>query len=122
MDDYWSACQLGIIVTALGLGWLGEPTVEHLLYPIFEALGVNETVVTFLSFLIAFLLVTHLHVVIGELASKTIAIQKAEAVTLLLARLLTFSHKVMYPFIWLLNGSAKLLFQSSYLQFLFFLT
>ncbi|WP_068673160.1 hemolysin family protein [Oceanobacillus sp. Castelsardo] len=109
LDDYLSACQLGITVTALGLGWLGEPTVARLLHPVFEGLSINNTVGTFISFLIAFLFVTYLHVVIGELAPKTIAIQKAEAVTLLLARPLIFFHKIMYPFIWLLNGSARLL-------------
>lgn len=109
LDAYLSACQLGITVTALGLGWLGEPTVERLLRPVFESLALNEAVSTLLSFLIAFLIVTYLHVVIGELAPKTIAIQKAEAVTLLFARPLIFFYKIMYPFIWLLNGSARVL-------------
>ncbi|WP_085991288.1 hemolysin family protein [Oceanobacillus senegalensis] len=109
LDDYLSACQLGITVTALGLGWLGEPTVERLLNPIFQELGIHSTVASLLSFFIAFILVTYLHVVIGELAPKTIAIQQAEKVTLLLARPLIFFHKIMYPFIWLLNGSAQLL-------------
>lgn len=109
LDAYLSACQLGITVTALGLGWLGEPTVERMLRPVFESLALNEAVSTLLSFLIAFLIVTYLHVVIGELAPKTIAIQKAEAVTLLFARPLIFFYKIMYPFIWLLNGSARVL-------------
>lgn len=111
LDDYLSACQLGITVTALGLGWLGEPTVTRLLKPVFNGLSINGTVATFISFLISFLLVTFLHVVIGELAPKTIAIQKAESVTLLFARPLILFHKIMYPFIWLLNGSARLLVQ-----------
>lgn len=109
LDAYLSACQLGITVTALGLGWLGEPTVERLLHPVFENLDVNETVSSLLSFLIAFLAITYIHVVVGELAPKTIAIQKAEAITLLLAKPLIFFYKIMYPFIWLLNGSAQLL-------------
>lgn len=109
LDAYLSACQLGITVTALGLGWLGEPTVERMLRPLFESLELNETVSTVLSFLLSFLIVTYLHVVIGELAPKTIAIQKAEKVTLLFARPLIYFYKIMYPFIWLLNGSAQLL-------------
>ncbi|WP_010098812.1 hemolysin family protein [Ornithinibacillus scapharcae] len=109
LDAYLSACQLGITVTALGLGWLGEPTVERLLHPVFENLELNETVSSMLSFLIAFLSVTYLHVVVGELAPKTIAIQKAEAVTLYFGRVLIIFHKIMYPFIWLLNGSAQIL-------------
>ena len=109
LDAYLSACQLGITVTALGLGWLGEPTVERLLHPVFENFSVNETMSSVLSFLIAFLGITFLHVVVGELAPKTIAIQKAEEVTLYLGKYLIIFHKIMYPFIWLLNGSAQIL-------------
>ena len=107
LDGYLSACQLGITVTALGLGWLGEPTVMRLLGPLFVQLGLNATVTSILSFAIAFFAITYLHVVIGELAPKIIAIQKAEAVTLSLAKPLIFFYKMMYPFIWLLNGSAR---------------
>lgn len=108
LDEYLSACQLGITVTALGLGWLGEPTVERLLRPLFDTYGVNVTFASILSFGIAFFAITFLHVVVGELAPKTIAIQKAEAVALLLAKPLILFYKVMYPLIWLLNGSARL--------------
>lgn len=107
LDGYLSACQLGITVTALGLGWLGEPTIMRLLGPIFNNLGINATVASVLSFAIAFFTITFLHVVIGELAPKTVAIQKAEEVTLFLAKPLIFFYRVMYPFIWLLNGSAR---------------
>lgn len=109
LDEYLSACQLGITVTALGLGWLGEPTVEKILHPVFAAMHLNESVTHILSFGIAFALVTFLHVVIGELAPKTVAIQKAEAVTLLFAAPLIWFYRLMYPFIWLLNGSARLI-------------
>jgi len=107
LDGYLSACQLGITVTALGLGWLGEPTIMKLLGPVFESIGLNPTVGSVISFVIAFATITFLHVVIGELAPKTVAIQKAEEVTLLLAKPLIFFYNVMYPFIWLLNGSAR---------------
>jgi CBS domain containing-hemolysin-like protein len=109
LDGYLSACQLGITITALGLGWLGEPTVERLLHPLFDQWGVGEALATTLSFTIAFASITFLHVVIGELAPKTLAIQKAEEVTLLLARPLIFFNMIMYPFIWTLNGSANAL-------------
>ncbi|MEL3971412.1 hemolysin family protein [Rossellomorea oryzaecorticis] len=108
LDEYLSACQLGITVTALGLGWLGEPTIEKLLHPIFEYFQLSESLTQILSFGIAFSLVTFLHVVIGELAPKTIAIQKAEAVTLLFSGPIILFYKVMFPFIWLLNGSARI--------------
>lgn len=107
LDGYLSACQLGITVTALGLGWLGESTVMLLLGPLFDKLGLNAEITSVLSFVIAFLTITYLHVVVGELAPKTIAIQKAEATSLLLAKPLILFYKVMYPFIWLLNGSAQ---------------
>ncbi|KZN97791.1 MULTISPECIES: hemolysin family protein [Aeribacillus] len=107
LDEYLSACQLGITITALGLGWLGEPTVEHLLHPVFEKMDFSPYVSNILSFGIAFAAITFLHVVIGELAPKTVAIQKAEAITLLTARPLVLFYKIMYPFIWALNGSAR---------------
>ena len=107
LDGYLSACQLGITITALGLGWLGEPTVEQLLHPAFEALGVQGPTGSILSFLIAFLLVTYLHVVLGELAPKTIAINNAEKVSQLTTPGIIWFYKAMYPFIWLLNGSAN---------------
>ncbi|MGX1432906.1 magnesium and cobalt exporter, CNNM family [Cytobacillus horneckiae] len=109
LDEYLSACQLGITVTALGLGWLGEPTVERLLKPLFEMLHLSESLTHILSFGIAFALVTYLHVVIGELAPKTIAIHKAEAITLMFAKPIIWFYRMMYPFIWLLNGSARIL-------------
>lgn len=109
LDGYLSACQLGITITALGLGWLGEPTVEEILYPLFVELGIGESTGHIISFAIAFASITFLHVVIGELAPKSVAIQKAEQISLLAAPLIIFFHRIMYPFIWVLNGSANLL-------------
>ncbi|WP_019240334.1 MULTISPECIES: hemolysin family protein [Bacillus] len=106
LDEYLSACQLGITLTSLALGWLGEPTIEHLLMPILSKLTLNPALIQFISFIIAFSLITFLHVVIGELAPKTIAIQKAETVTLYFAKPLIWFYKILYPFIWLLNTSA----------------
>ncbi|MGZ9586068.1 hemolysin family protein [Paenibacillus marinisediminis] len=107
LDGYLSACQLGITITALGLGWLGEPTVEKVLHPLFESLGMPVQINNFISFIIAFVSVTYIHVVLGELAPKTLAIQKAETITLLFAQPIIWFHTVMYPFIWMLNGSAN---------------
>jgi CBS domain containing-hemolysin-like protein len=109
LDGYLSACQLGITITALGLGWLGEPTVEIFLEPLFEKTGLSEGVTDTLSFTIAFLFITFIHVVLGELAPKTVAIQKAERISLATAKPIIIFYKVMYPFIFLLNGSANLL-------------
>lgn len=109
LDEYLSACQLGITITALGLGWLGEPTVEAILLPLFEKWDVNPSLSHLLSFGIAFATVTFLHVVVGELAPKTVAIQKAETVTLAFSKPIIWFYKIMYPFIFVLNGSARLL-------------
>ncbi|SFA80398.1 Hemolysin, contains CBS domains [Bacillus sp. cl95] len=108
LDEYLSACQLGITITALGLGWLGEPTIEMMLRPIFDGMAIPEGVSHVITFAIAFAAITFLHVVVGELAPKTLAIQKAEKVTLLMARPLIMFYKIMFPFIWALNGSARI--------------
>ncbi|NMD72541.1 HlyC/CorC family transporter [Bacillus sp. DNRA2] len=108
LDEYLSACQLGITITALGLGWLGEPTFEVILHPVFEALSLNESISQLLSFGFAFAIVTFLHVVVGELSPKTFAIQKAEAITLAFSKPLIWFYKILFPFIWALNSSARL--------------
>ncbi|MGP4068281.1 hemolysin family protein [Halobacillus sp. B29] len=109
LDYYLSACQLGITITALGLGWLGEPTLVILLDPLIGNFNLPSGITHTISFAISFFIITFLHVVLGELAPKTVAIQKAEAITLLLARPLMLYSKLMYPLIWLLNGSANIL-------------
>ena len=107
LDGYLSACQLGITITALGLGWLGEPTMEKVLHPLFNYFALPEQVSSVLSFAIAFIVITFLHVVVGELAPKTLAIQKAEAISVLFVKPIIWFYKLMYPFIWMLNGSAN---------------
>ena len=109
LDEYLSACQLGITVTALGIGMVGEPTFEFMLHPLFESLGLSTDYIHIFTIGAAFIIATFLHVVVGELAPKTIAIQKAEAVTLAFAKPIQIFYKILYPFIWLLNGSARLL-------------
>ncbi|MFZ0368383.1 MAG: hemolysin family protein [Halobacillus sp.] len=109
LDYYLSACQLGITITALGLGWLGEPTLVILLDPLIGNFNLPSGITHTISFAISFFIITFLHVVLGELAPKTVAIQKAEAITLLLSRPLMLYSKLMYPLIWLLNGSANVL-------------
>ncbi|ASJ54923.1 hypothetical protein BP422_15945 [Brevibacillus formosus] len=107
LDAYLSACQLGITLASLGLGWLGEPAVAHLLHPVFHYFHLNETVVTSISFIIAFSVITFLHIVLGELAPKTLAIQYSEKVVLAVAKPIQLFYKIMYPFIQMLNWSAS---------------
>lgn len=107
LDEYLSACQLGITITALGLGWLGEPTVDQIIHPLLKSLHLPESVANITSFILAFAVVTFIHVVVGELTPKTFAIQKAERLTLIFARPMMLFYKIMYPFIKALNGSAR---------------
>lgn len=107
LDGYLSACQLGITITALGLGWLGEPAVAALIHPLLDYFPLSAEVKGIVSFLVAFLLVTFLHVVLGELAPKSIAIIIAEKTALKLSPPIVWFHRIAYPFIWVLNGSAN---------------
>lgn len=118
LDEYLSACQLGITITALGLGALGEPTFKIILKPILEMLGLDNLLekigfesggTAVLTFALAFAIVTFLHVVVGELTPKSFAIQKSEELTLRLSGPLIIFHNIMYPFIRTLNGSARTL-------------
>ncbi|MEK4522088.1 hemolysin family protein [Psychrobacillus sp. FSL W7-1493] len=112
LDYYLSACQLGITITAIGLGAFTKPYVKHLMYPIFEWLNTPETVMNILSYGISLAIVSYLHVVIGEMAPKTLAIQFSEKVTLMLAPSLYYFGKVMYPFIRALNGTSRFLLRA----------
>ncbi|PNZ68707.1 HlyC/CorC family transporter [Staphylococcus croceilyticus] len=109
LDYYLSACQLGITVTSLGLGWLGEPTFEKLMHPLFDLLHLPDALTTTISFVISFIVVTYLHVVLGELAPKSIAIQHTEKLALTYARPLYYFGNIMKPLIWLMNGSARVI-------------
>ena len=109
LDEYLSACQLGITVTALGIGMVGEKTFEFMLHPLFDIVGISDKYMTIFTIGSAFAIATFLHVVVGELAPKTAAIQKAEKITLLFAKPIMAFYKLMYPFIWFLNGSARVL-------------
>lgn len=109
LDEYLSACQLGITVTALGIGMVGEPTFEFILHPLFETVGIPTDYIKAFTIGGAFVIATFLHVVVGELAPKTIAIQKAEKITLMFSKPIQIFYKILYPFIWALNGSARLL-------------
>ncbi|WP_134686501.1 hemolysin family protein [Brevibacillus migulae] len=107
LDAYLSACQLGITLASLGLGWVGEPAVAHLFHPLFGFVGLPGPWQETLSFIIAFSIITFLHIVLGELAPKSLAIQRTEIISLHVAGPIRFFYKVMYPFIAFLNWSAS---------------
>ncbi len=108
IDAYLSVCQLGITISSLGLGWLGEPVVAKLLEPLMYSFGVSSpAAVHSISFVTAFTLVTFLHVVFGELVPKSLAIQRAEHVTLLLAAPMRLFYYLFYPGTVIFNGTAN---------------
>lgn len=112
LDYYLSACQLGITITAIGLGAFTKPYVKQLLLPVFDYFQVSDVVASASSYVIALAIVSYLHVVIGEMAPKTLAIQFSEKVTLLLAPPLYYFGKLMYPFIQALNGTSRFLLRA----------
>ena len=108
LDAYLSACQLGITLASLGLGWVGEPAFARILEPLLLAVGVeSDKVLHGISFIVAFGVISYLHIVIGELAPKSLAIRYPEAVGLWCAPPLYAFYWMMYPAIYLLNGSAN---------------
>ncbi len=107
IDRYLAACQLGITLASLGLGWLGEPAFAHLIEPVLSAIGLGEGSAALTAVILAFIIITVLHVVVGELAPKTIAIQKAESTALTIARPLEWFRVLFAPFIALMNGAGN---------------
>lgn len=108
LDAYLSACQLGITLASLGLGWIGEPAFARILEPILVSLGVvSEKWIHTISFSFAFFLISFLHIVIGELAPKSMAIRMPERVSLWTAPALYAFYWLMFPVIWILNTSAN---------------
>lgn len=105
LDAYLSVCQLGITLSSLGLGWLGEPAVAALLRPVLEFTGIsNPAIISSISVAVGFTLITFLHVVFGELVPKSISIQKAEATVLLLARPMRVFYVLCFPLVVVMNG------------------
>lgn len=106
LDAYLSATQLGITLASLALGWIGEPAFHHLIHPLFARFGAEEFART-ASAAVAFTIISTLHIILGELAPKSIAIQKPVGTSLWIAHLLHAFYVVTYPAIWLLNGISR---------------
>jgi CBS domain containing-hemolysin-like protein len=114
LDAYLSATQLGITLTSLGLGWVGEPLLADMIIGPVGILGiVNPQVVHGIAFGISFAILTFLHIVLGELAPKSLAIQFPETTTLLVSFPLQLFYRVFKPAIWLLNNTANLLLRAA---------
>ncbi|QLG28951.1 HlyC/CorC family transporter [Halorarum halophilum] len=106
LDGYLAVSQLGITLSSLGLGWIGEPAVAALIEPILGQL-LPAGVIHLVAFALGFGFITFLHVVFGELAPKTFAIQEAERVALLVAPLMKIFYHLFLPGLIVFNGTAN---------------
>jgi CBS domain containing-hemolysin-like protein len=103
LDAYLSAVQVGITLASLALGWVGEPATAALLQPVFGWLSVSPSLAHSISIAVGFFVITVLHIVIGELLPKSIAISYEKSVSLWVAKPLDIFYKLFKPLIWTLN-------------------
>ena len=108
LDSYLAVCQVGITISSLGLGWLGEPAVATLIEPLFALFGISENVLHPVALAVGFGAITFLHVVFGELAPKTIATHSTERTSLFLAPFMRFFYFLLLPATTVFNGTANL--------------
>ncbi|MBL8017005.1 MAG: DUF21 domain-containing protein, partial [Ignavibacteria bacterium] len=108
LDAYLSASQVGITMTSLGLGWVGEPVTAKLLSPVFSWMGIaNEQTIHTLSIIVGFIFLTFLHISLGEQAPKMLAIKSPKAVSLIIAIPLNLFYITFKPIVWMLNHAAN---------------
>jgi CBS domain containing-hemolysin-like protein len=107
LDSYLSVCQLGITISSLGLGWIGEPAIASLLEPVLAGAGFSEGLIHAIAFAVGFGIITFLHVVFGELAPKSVAIARAEGTSLFVAPFMRFFYLLFYPGVIVFNGIAN---------------
>ncbi len=112
LNSYLSACQLGITLASLGLGWIGEPAVADALSPLFNLFHMPESLVHSISFVLGFAIITGLHIVLGELAPKSLAIISAEKIAMYTALPLIMFYRLTYPIMWAFNHSTNLILKS----------
>lgn len=108
LNTYLSACQLGITLASLVLGWVGEPTISKLLMPIFIFFKLPEVTIHTISIIIGFTVITGFHIVFGELVPKSLSIISSEKIALYTALPLIIFFKLTYPIIWVFNHSTNL--------------
>ncbi len=104
VNAYLSACQLGVTLSSLALGWLGEPAFSSLIHPLFDMFGLPDAVVSAISVAIGYFIMTTLHVVVGELIPKSFAIFATEKYALSTAAPLMWFYRITYPVMLLFNG------------------
>ena len=107
LESYLAACQLGITMASLGLGWIGEPAVAALLEPLLHPLGLSDAAIHQIAFLTGFLIFSSLHIVIGEQVPKSFAIRQPERVSLMTALPLQAFYWLAFPLTWLLDRASR---------------
>jgi CBS domain containing-hemolysin-like protein len=107
LEAYLAACQLGITMASLGLGWVGEPTVEAMLKPLLHSFALSDQLIHTISFITGFLIFSSLHIIVGEQVPKTFAIRKPEPISMLIAYPLHWTYLSVYPLNWLLNKATS---------------
>ena len=114
LDGYLAATQLGITLASLGLGWIGEPVVSKIIINLMALTGVtiDPDLAHSIALPTAFIIITVLHIVFGELAPKSIAIQRSQRTVLVIAMPLQFFFFIFRPFIWVLNGTANMILKT----------
>jgi len=110
LDAYLSVCQLGITIASLGLGWIGEPAFAGIITQLLSLFHIqSEQLITVISFVTAFTVISILHIVVGELMPKSLAIRQAEKISIWTSIPLYGFYWIMYPAIWLLNNCSNYL-------------
>jgi CBS domain containing-hemolysin-like protein len=108
LDAYLSVCQVGITMASLGLGWVGEPAVAHLIEPVLASVGLtSERAVSIIAFVVGFAIITYAHLVFGEQAPKYFSIQRAERTSLWISRPLRIFMILFRPLVWIVNASTN---------------
>ncbi|MBX3102553.1 MAG: HlyC/CorC family transporter [Bacteroidetes bacterium] len=117
LDPYLSATQLGITLSSLGLGWVGEPVMAALLEPLLSWMGVTSPAAVHTTAVVAgFSIISFLHIVIGEIAPKSLALARPVGTSLFVALPMRITYYLFYPFLMLLNGASNLLLRAMGVQ------
>lgn len=109
LNSYLSACQLGITLASLGLGWIGEAAFSKLFLPVFQLIHLPEKFTGSASIFLGFVLITGFEIVLGELVPKSISITNTEAIAIATSKFLLAFYKITYPIIWTFNHSTSLI-------------
>lgn len=107
VNAYLSACQLGITLASLAIGWLGEPAVSSVIHAPLASLGIPDAAVSAIAVAIGFIIITALHVILGELVPKSLAILNTERYALFSAAPLYWFYRITYPIMWLFNSTTN---------------